>query len=229
MQPAKTDIRRADLRIADVATLATCGNTGHVDATMPSKRGQANQPLPPTDPQLCKPSNIVDAGEDVPEINTVPTQPGQPDPYNLHAELLLAFGWQSSSHPPTLAVPDARKLKIAGPAGSYSQDLQAAGPLLQELVSRLRALRSAIALPKPWEYEQTWRSIIVEWNEACERRGWDSMPRICDNCGTPVFLRAPSRLRGGGIEHSSTCSPRCQSLAKTRKYRAEKKERGEPV
>jgi len=197
---------------------------------MPRKPPQGRLQSLVDQPPTLDPSSASTADGDEPYIiDTAPKPPGRKDPRDLLAQLLFAYGWQRSSHPPTLAMPDERKRQLAGPRGNYSEEIEAAEPILIELVARLGALRSTEELPTPDEYEQAWRGIIADWNEAIDGHGWNSMPPLCENCGLPVFLRAPARLSGGGIEHSTTCSARCQGLAKMRKYLAERKARGEPV
>jgi hypothetical protein len=144
-------------------------------------------------------------------------------------ELLTAFGMSRARASLTTSETraGATKAQLSGapvdPVARlelWREELEAAAPLLSELVARIRTLRSTPALPTEDEYRAERRDIALTWNAAIYERGWKELPPLCAVCGTPVLRRGGELLPSGDYDLSTVCSDKCRSTKRQRESRA---------
>lgn len=63
-----------------------------------------------------------------------------------------------------------------------------------------------------------WREIVRRWNVSLDKADARTLPRLCENCGTPIFARGTKDSK-----IATTCSETCQTTRAKQRQRLRKK------
>lgn len=98
-------------------------------------------------------------------------------------------------------------------------ELRKLGKFFAAFLGRVDQLRSQSVLLRPAEYEKAWKELPQDWNDELRRTYVDAktIPRLCEACGTPVFLKKEM----DADELSRACaSQKCAATVQKRTRRA---------
>lgn len=106
---------------------------------------------------------------------------------------------------------------------AFTRELEAARPILEALVSRVRAL-ARLALIRGADREREAARIALDWNRAIREGKWTTLPPLCVRCGRPVLVRGWS---SDGL--AETCTKACGDAVRDAKKKAAKRRREPPA